>query len=249
MAIDPVTAMLDIAAARTAAKSCRHHIQLARFLAAGRRFRVPHRGEGLLHRHQHVALGTTLEHLGDERAAALEKSDGLTQIAFVLHADFQRFAPEPAFFFAALRQRENDRQRDLVFAEIVADFSIDLPADAPGSLPLTIEGRFELPAGGGVTILFGLSLVVGFFVSWWSLKSKLLVGLVLASGGAAASGPASILDLKTSLGCQPSGYNKDSAYYTKSLTPGGPCGDEDFVRNQQRDYTIDGGIGGSLLAK
>jgi uncharacterized protein len=33
-----------------------------------------------------------------------------------------------------------------------------------------------------VTILFGLSLVVGFFVSWWSLKSKALVGLVLASG-------------------------------------------------------------------
>ncbi|MFM8282331.1 MAG: efflux RND transporter permease subunit [Planctomycetaceae bacterium] len=33
-----------------------------------------------------------------------------------------------------------------------------------------------------VTVLFGLSLVVGFFVSWWSLKSKLLVGLVLASG-------------------------------------------------------------------
>ena len=33
-----------------------------------------------------------------------------------------------------------------------------------------------------VTLLFGLSLVVGFFVSWWSLKSKALVGLVLASG-------------------------------------------------------------------
>ncbi|MBT6644028.1 MAG: MMPL family transporter [Planctomycetaceae bacterium] len=33
-----------------------------------------------------------------------------------------------------------------------------------------------------VTLLFGLSLVVGFFVSWWSLKSKMLVGLVLASG-------------------------------------------------------------------
>ena len=33
-----------------------------------------------------------------------------------------------------------------------------------------------------VTILFALSLVVGFFVSWWSLKSKALVGLVLASG-------------------------------------------------------------------
>jgi len=33
-----------------------------------------------------------------------------------------------------------------------------------------------------VTILFGLSLVVGFIVSWWSLKSKMLVAMVLASG-------------------------------------------------------------------
>jgi len=33
-----------------------------------------------------------------------------------------------------------------------------------------------------VTILFGLSLVVGFIVSWWSLKSKTLVAMVLASG-------------------------------------------------------------------
>jgi predicted RND superfamily exporter protein len=33
-----------------------------------------------------------------------------------------------------------------------------------------------------VTVLFGLSLVVGCFVSWWSLKSKTLVALVLASG-------------------------------------------------------------------
>ena len=33
-----------------------------------------------------------------------------------------------------------------------------------------------------VTILFGLSLVVGFIVSWYSLKSKALVAMVLASG-------------------------------------------------------------------
>ena len=33
-----------------------------------------------------------------------------------------------------------------------------------------------------VTLLFGLSLVVGFVVSWWSLKSKTLVAMVLASG-------------------------------------------------------------------
>jgi predicted RND superfamily exporter protein len=33
-----------------------------------------------------------------------------------------------------------------------------------------------------VTILFGLSLVVGFIVSWWSLRSKALVAMVIASG-------------------------------------------------------------------
>ena len=33
-----------------------------------------------------------------------------------------------------------------------------------------------------VTILFGLSLVVGFFVSWFSLESKTLVAMVIASG-------------------------------------------------------------------
>ena len=39
---------------------------------------------------------------------------------------------------------------------IVADVAIDLPADAPGSVPVTVEGRFELPSS-GVTILFGPS--------------------------------------------------------------------------------------------
>lgn len=73
--------------------------------------------------------------------------------------------------------------------------------------------------------------------------------LSTSQGDAASKGPSSIFGLKNSLGCQPSGYNPDSAYYSKSLTPGGLCGDEDFVRNQQRDYTIEGGIGGSLLSK
>jgi predicted RND superfamily exporter protein len=33
-----------------------------------------------------------------------------------------------------------------------------------------------------VTLLFALSLVVGFIVSWWSLRSKALVAIVIASG-------------------------------------------------------------------
>lgn len=40
---------------------------------------------------------------------------------------------------------------------IVADVAVDLPADAPGGVPVTVEGRFEIPEGGGVTILFGPS--------------------------------------------------------------------------------------------
>jgi hypothetical protein len=44
-----------------------------------------------------------------------------------------------------------------------------------------------------------------------------------------------------------SGFNPNSAYYSKDLTPGGIEGDMDFVRGQQRDYTIERGIGGSIL--
>ena len=98
-------------------------------------------------------------------------------------------------------------------------------------------------------VMIALLLLILYQVTFGSSGRSYMRDLSTTQGGAAASGPASILDLKTSLGCQPSGYNKDSAYYTKSLTPGGPCGDMDYVRNQQRDYEINDGIGGSLLEK
>jgi urease alpha subunit len=65
-------------------------------------------------------------------------------------------------------------------------------------------------------------------------------------GKAVAAGVASIFDIKNKLDCVP-GPGADSAYYTQDLTPGGLCGDADFVKNQQRDFTISSGIGGSLL--
>jgi hypothetical protein len=37
-----------------------------------------------------------------------------------------------------------------------------------------------------------------------------------------------------------------SAYYTKSLTPGGICGDQEFIK-KRADAKIIGGIGGSLI--
>ncbi len=38
-----------------------------------------------------------------------------------------------------------------------------------------------------------------------------------------------------------------TSYYTKDLTPGAICGDQEFVRSQAEDYKIVDGIGGSLL--
>lgn len=73
--------------------------------------------------------------------------------------------------------------------------------------------------------------------------------LVTKQGAAAAKGPASIFGLDYSLKCQASGFNPDSAFYSKSLTPGGFCGEQAYVRNQIRDFSIEGGIGGSLLDK
>lgn len=56
--------------------------------------------------------------------------------------------------------------------------------------------------------------------------------------------PSSIFDLPYSVDCTP-GYPQ-SAYYTKSLTPGGICDDQKWVK-QQADAVIVDGIGGSLI--
>jgi len=73
--------------------------------------------------------------------------------------------------------------------------------------------------------------------------------LTTTPGAGMSAGPSSIFGLKHDISCTTSGFNPNAAYYSKSLTPGGWCKDMDFVRNQQQDYTIDGGIGGSLLSK
>ena len=73
--------------------------------------------------------------------------------------------------------------------------------------------------------------------------------LTTTPGAGMSAGPSSIFGLKHDIKCTASGFNPESAYYSKSLTPGGWCKDMDFVRNQERDYSIDGGIGGSLLSK
>jgi len=72
--------------------------------------------------------------------------------------------------------------------------------------------------------------------------------LVTTAGANASADPKSIFDLKDSLSCV-AGPSEKAAYYSQGLNPGGLCGSGEYVRDQQRDYAIADGIGGSLLEK
>jgi hypothetical protein len=72
--------------------------------------------------------------------------------------------------------------------------------------------------------------------------------LMTVAGSAAAAGPSSLSEIPSSLECTP-GPSEKAAYYTRGLTPGGLCGDGDMIREQIRDFSIEGGIGGSLLER
>ena len=72
--------------------------------------------------------------------------------------------------------------------------------------------------------------------------------LVTQPGPNASADPQSIFDLKNGISCV-AGPGEKAAYYSQGLTPGGLCGSGEYVRDQERDYTIADGIGGSLLEK
>ena len=52
--------------------------------------------------------------------------------------------------------------------------------------------------------------------------------LTTTPGAGMSAGPSSIFGLKHDISCTASGFNPKSAYYSKSLTPGGWCKDMDF---------------------
>ena len=72
--------------------------------------------------------------------------------------------------------------------------------------------------------------------------------LVTNPGPEASKGPMSLTEIPSTLECTP-GPAENASYYTRGLTPGGLCGDGDVVRNQIRDFSIENGIGGSLLER
>ena len=72
--------------------------------------------------------------------------------------------------------------------------------------------------------------------------------LVTIPGPAASSGPTSLVEIPSSLECTP-GPAENASFYSRGLTPGGLCGDGEMIRDQIRDFSIEGGIGGSLLER
>jgi cytochrome c-type biogenesis protein CcmE len=72
--------------------------------------------------------------------------------------------------------------------------------------------------------------------------------IVTVAGPNAKSDPKSIFDLKVGLDCV-AGPSEKAAYYSQGLNPGGLCNSGEYVRDQQRDYAIADGVGGSLLEK
>jgi len=85
----------------------------------------------------------------------------------------------------------------------------------------------------------------------WKLSSRpstfVLAPADLAIRGT-RGGPKSLFDIKPDLTCVP-GPSDKADYYTSGLTPGGLCGGMNFVHSQQRDYSIESGIGGPLMSK
>ena len=58
--------------------------------------------------------------------------------------------------------------------------------------------------------------------------------------------PSALFNMNPDLSCVP-GPAARASYYTRGLTPGGLCGDGNWVHDQQRKWSIQSGIGGSLL--
>ena len=96
------------------------------------------------------------------------------------------------------------------------------------------------------------ALIIGLLLYiLWIMSSKSQyepAPLVTRPGPAVKVGPKSLDAIPSSLDCTP-GPSENASYYTRGLTPGGMCGDQEYVRDQLRDYAIADGIGGSLLEK
>ena len=90
------------------------------------------------------------------------------------------------------------------------------------------------------------AVIVGIIIILVIMRtSSLYTGSPIVATSSGDDNFQAMTDLPYKLSCVP-GPQADASPYTKSLTPGGVCGIQEFV-NARSNYTITGGIGGSLL--
>jgi hypothetical protein len=96
-------------------------------------------------------------------------------------------------------------------------------------------------------IIIGLLVAILYILVQGQASGYEPADLVTVAGADASSAPQSIFDLKVGLDCVAGPSEK--AAITARPDPRGLCGSGEYVRTQERDYTIADGIGGSLLEK
>ena len=97
-------------------------------------------------------------------------------------------------------------------------------------------------------VIIGLLVAILVLLVQGRGSSYVAAPIAITPGAAASSGPKFLNEIPSGIECTP-GPSENAAYYTRGLTPGGLCGDQESVRAQIRDFSIDGGIGGSLLER
>ena len=96
----------------------------------------------------------------------------------------------------------------------------------------------------GLLVAILVLLVRGQGTSGYEIGSP----ITIKSGPNAQKDPKDLFGITPSVECVP-GPGEKADYYTMGLTPGGLCGDQQFIHDQMRDFAISDGIGGSLLEK
>jgi hypothetical protein len=97
-------------------------------------------------------------------------------------------------------------------------------------------------------VIIGLLVAILFMLVQGRGSTYEAAPLETVAGPQASAAPMSLTEIPSSLECTP-GPAENASYYTRGMTPGGLCGDGDMVRSQIRDFSIENGIGGSLLER
>ena len=93
-------------------------------------------------------------------------------------------------------------------------------------------------------VIIGLLLMIIY--NLYSRPVSNFIGRDLVTTKGTGREASDLFAMNPDLACVP-GPSEKASYYTRGLTPGGLCGDANFVHDQQRKFTIQSGIGGSLL--